>query len=152
MPMPVTASTTAGSPRQKVSKFVLVSARKSRGADHWDKDDYDVRLGDVERSSSWPHHAPLQAPEEQPWYWTITARVRTFQLTHVRESDTRGAFLSPANVPGCPLHLAGVSAGSHPAHSNPVPARLGYGWLDGTVGCGANTGRLQCVPPSFRVS
>jgi hypothetical protein len=59
MPMPVTASTTAGSPRQKVSKFVLVSARKSRGADHWDKDDYDVRLGDVERSSSWPHHAPL---------------------------------------------------------------------------------------------
>jgi hypothetical protein len=27
--------------------------------DHWDKDDYDVRLGDVERSSSWPHHAPL---------------------------------------------------------------------------------------------
>jgi hypothetical protein len=26
------------------TQFVLVSARKSRGADHWDKDDYDVRL------------------------------------------------------------------------------------------------------------
>ena len=28
------------------AKFVLVSARKSRGADYWDNDDYDVRLGD----------------------------------------------------------------------------------------------------------
>ena len=28
------------------TQFVLVSARKSRGADHWDKDDYDVRHGD----------------------------------------------------------------------------------------------------------
>ena len=28
-------------------RLVLVSARKSRGADHWDKDDYDVRLGDA---------------------------------------------------------------------------------------------------------
>jgi hypothetical protein len=32
-------------PHSKVN-LVLVSARKSRGADHWDKDDYDVRLGD----------------------------------------------------------------------------------------------------------
>jgi hypothetical protein len=30
----------------KETKLVLVSAPKSRGADHWDKDDYDVRLGD----------------------------------------------------------------------------------------------------------
>ena len=29
------------------AKFVLVSARKSRVGDHWDKDDYDVRLGDA---------------------------------------------------------------------------------------------------------
>ena len=29
------------------TQLVLVSARKSRGADHWDKDDYDVRLGDA---------------------------------------------------------------------------------------------------------
>jgi hypothetical protein len=27
------------------AKLVLVSARKSRGADYWDKVDYDVRLG-----------------------------------------------------------------------------------------------------------
>jgi hypothetical protein len=56
------------------AKLVLVSARKSRGADHWDKDDYDVRLGDgtgpvVGRIMRHP-----QAPEEQPWFWTITAR------------------------------------------------------------------------------
>ena len=77
MRMPVRASKTAGSPRQKVSKFVLVSARKSRGADHWDKDDYDVRLGDasgpvVGRIMRHPH-----APEAQPWFWTITAREPT---------------------------------------------------------------------------
>ena len=28
------------------TKLVLVSARKSRGGGHWDKDDYDVRLDD----------------------------------------------------------------------------------------------------------
>jgi hypothetical protein len=28
----------------QLNQFVLVSARKSRGADHCDKDDYDVRL------------------------------------------------------------------------------------------------------------
>jgi hypothetical protein len=28
------------------ANLVLLSARKSRGADHWVKDDYDVRLGD----------------------------------------------------------------------------------------------------------
>jgi hypothetical protein len=26
------------------AKLVLVSARKSRGSDYWDNDDYDVRL------------------------------------------------------------------------------------------------------------
>jgi hypothetical protein len=29
------------------TQLVLVSARKSRGAAHWDKDDYDVRLGNA---------------------------------------------------------------------------------------------------------
>jgi hypothetical protein len=30
-----------------LTQLFLVSARKSRGADHWDKYDYDVRLGDA---------------------------------------------------------------------------------------------------------
>src|SRR5512143_95806 len=56
------------------TKFVVVSARKSRGAGHWDKDDYNVRLGDgsgpvVGRIMRHP-----QAPEGQPWFWTVTAR------------------------------------------------------------------------------
>jgi hypothetical protein len=42
--------------------------RKSRGADHWGKDDYDVRHGDrsgpvVGRIMRHP-----QAPEAQPWF------------------------------------------------------------------------------------
>jgi hypothetical protein len=54
-------------PHSKVN-LVLVSARKSRGADFWDKDDYDVRLGDrrgpvVGRIMRHP-----QAPEAQPWF------------------------------------------------------------------------------------
>jgi hypothetical protein len=55
-------------------KLVLVSARKSRCADHWDKDDYDVRLGDASGAvvGRIVHHP--QAPEAQPWFWTITAR------------------------------------------------------------------------------
>ncbi|HMF25438.1 MAG TPA: hypothetical protein VKG24_25395 [Pseudolabrys sp.] len=54
--------------------LVLVSARKSRGSGQWDKDDYDVRLGNgsgpvVGRIMRHP-----QAPDGQPWFWTITAR------------------------------------------------------------------------------
>jgi hypothetical protein len=53
------------------TELVLVSARKSRGAEHWDKDDHDVTLGDgrgpvVGRIMRHP-----QAPETQPWFWTI---------------------------------------------------------------------------------
>jgi hypothetical protein len=44
-------------PHSKVN-LVLVSARKSRGTDHWDKDDYDVRLGDTSGPSDWPYYAP----------------------------------------------------------------------------------------------
>jgi hypothetical protein len=57
------------------TQFVLVSARKSRGADHWDKDDYDVRLGDGSGSSVVGRiFCHPQAPEDLPWFWTITAR------------------------------------------------------------------------------
>jgi hypothetical protein len=60
-------------PHSKINLF-LVSARKSRGADHWDKDDYDVRLGDGrERVVGRIMHHP-QASEAQPWFCTITAR------------------------------------------------------------------------------
>ena len=55
-------------------RLVLVSARKSRGADHWDKDDYDVRLGDARGAVIGRIMRNPQAPEAQPWFWTITAR------------------------------------------------------------------------------
>ena len=55
------------------AKFVLVSARKSRVGDHWDKDDYDVRLGDASGPVVGRIMRHPQAPEPQPWFWTITA-------------------------------------------------------------------------------
>jgi hypothetical protein len=56
------------------TQLVLVSARKSRVGDHWDKDDYDVRLGDASGPVVGRIMRHPQAPEEQPWFWTITAR------------------------------------------------------------------------------
>jgi hypothetical protein len=56
------------------TQLVLVSARKSRGADSWDKDDYDVRLGDASGPVVGRIMRHPQAPEDQPWFWTITAR------------------------------------------------------------------------------
>ena len=55
-------------------KLLLVRANKSRGGGHWSDDDYDVYDGDrvVGRIMLHP-----QAPEGQPWFWTITARRRT---------------------------------------------------------------------------
>jgi hypothetical protein len=48
------------------AKFVLVSARKSRVGDHWDKDDYDVRLGDASGPVVGRIMRHPQAPEAQP--------------------------------------------------------------------------------------
>jgi hypothetical protein len=56
------------------TQLVLVSTRKSRGADSWDKDDYDVRLGDASGPVVGRIMRHPQAPEDQPWFWTITAR------------------------------------------------------------------------------
>ena len=56
------------------TQLVLVSARKSRGADHWDKDDYDVRLGDASGGVVGRIFRQPRAQKEQPWFWTITAR------------------------------------------------------------------------------
>jgi len=54
--------------------LVLVSARKSRGPGQWDKDDYDVRLGNGSGSVVGRIMRHPQAPDGQPWFWTITAR------------------------------------------------------------------------------
>ena len=55
-------------PHSKIN-MVLVSARQSRGADH-----YDVRLGDTSGPVVGRIMRHLQTPEGQPWFWTITAR------------------------------------------------------------------------------
>jgi hypothetical protein len=57
-----------------LNQFALVKARKSRGADHWEKDDYDVRLGDASGPVVGRIMLHPQAPKDQPWFWTITAR------------------------------------------------------------------------------
>jgi hypothetical protein len=54
------------------TQLVLVPARKSRGADHWDTDDYDVRDSHGKVVGRIMRHP--QAPDGQPWFWTITAR------------------------------------------------------------------------------
>jgi hypothetical protein len=58
-------------PHSNSVKLVLESARKSRGTNHWDKDDYDVRLGD----GSGPVVGRIfRHPQGQPRFCTITAR------------------------------------------------------------------------------
>ena len=52
-------------------RLVLVSARKSRGTVHWD---YDVRLGDASGGVVGRIFRHQRAHEDQPWFWTITAR------------------------------------------------------------------------------
>ena len=56
------------------TKFVLVPARQSRGSGNWDKDDYDVKLGDASGPVVGRIMRHPQALEAQPWFWTITAR------------------------------------------------------------------------------
>jgi hypothetical protein len=54
------------------NQFVLVSARKSRGGDWWALDDYDVQDSHGKVVGRIMLHP--QAPKDQPWFWTITAR------------------------------------------------------------------------------
>jgi hypothetical protein len=55
-----------------LNQFVLIKARKSRGGDWWSPDDYDVRDSHGKVVGRIMHHP--QAPKDQPWFWTITAR------------------------------------------------------------------------------
>ena len=54
----------------KDTHLVLVPARKSRGTDHAN---YDVRLGYASGPVVGRIMRHPQAPEAQPWFWTITA-------------------------------------------------------------------------------
>ena len=51
--------------------LVLKRANKSRGGSHWSDDDYDVYDGERVIGRIMLHP---QAPKDQPWFWTITAR------------------------------------------------------------------------------
>jgi hypothetical protein len=55
----------------ETASLTLVRANKSRGGGHWSDDDYDVYAGGqvIGRIMLYP-----QAPKDQPWFWTITAR------------------------------------------------------------------------------
>jgi hypothetical protein len=57
---------------RSLNQFVLVSARKSRGGEWWSPDDYDVRDSHGKVVGRIMRHP--QAPKDQPWFWTITAR------------------------------------------------------------------------------
>ena len=52
-------------------ELVLVAARKSRGSNHWDKDDYDVRRGDIEGPVIGRIFRSTVAPTTTPWFWAI---------------------------------------------------------------------------------
>jgi hypothetical protein len=89
----------------KDTKLVLVSARKSRGADHWDKYDYDVRLGDgsgpvVGRIMRHP-----QAAKGRPWLWTITAREQPPSVYNHGYAASREQAMRyfKARYVGCPM-------------------------------------------------
>ena len=55
-----------------LNQFVLVSARKSRGNEWWSPDDYVVQDSHGKVVGRIMLHP--QAPKDQPWFWTITAR------------------------------------------------------------------------------
>ncbi|MFZ1003412.1 MAG: hypothetical protein WBE94_14630 [Pseudolabrys sp.] len=74
-------------------ELVLVSARKSRGSNHWGNDDYDVRrvhtrgpvVGRIFRSTV--------APTTTPWFWTII-RLKPLKSSERGYAATREAAMA----------------------------------------------------------
>jgi hypothetical protein len=69
-----------------LGQLVLIQARKSRGGE-WSPDDYDVRDGHGKVVGRIMRHP--QAPKDQPWFWTITAREITASIHNSGYSVTR---------------------------------------------------------------
>jgi hypothetical protein len=65
---------------------ILVSARKSRALDPWNKDDYEVRLGDIAGPVVGRIFKSTVAPPDSPWFWTI---IKSQKPTHRGYASTR---------------------------------------------------------------
>ena len=78
-PVGAPSRSTPTSPRQQhrrakvteTATLTLIRANKSRGGGHWSDDDYDVYASGRVIGRIMLHP---QAPKDQPWFWTITAR------------------------------------------------------------------------------
>jgi hypothetical protein len=71
--------------------LALTRANKSRGGDHWSPNDYDVYLDGQVIGRIMLHP---QAPKDQPWFWTITARYRTPSMADRGYAESREAAMA----------------------------------------------------------